>query len=84
MYPSKGREMAKKRMDIDLDKIEWQLRKAQKAKKSAETAAHQPFLDEIRASVKYRRAVRIYKRKISRLIVAGIKQQVKKGKLNRM
>jgi len=56
IYASEARKMVKRREDDEVEKAEKQLRKAQNAKKRADTAAHKPFLEEIKAACKARRA----------------------------
>lgn len=56
IYASEARQMVKKREDNEVEKAEKQLRKAQNAKKRADTAEHKPFLEEIKAACKARRA----------------------------
>jgi len=48
--------MVKRWEDLEVEKAEKQLHKAQNAKKKADKAAHKPFLDEIKAAHKARRA----------------------------
>jgi len=46
-YPSKARQMVKQRENAELEKAEIQLRSTRNAKKTADTTAHKPFLDQI-------------------------------------
>ena len=48
--------MVKKREVVEVEKAEKQLRKAQNAKKKADTALHKPFLEELKAARKARRS----------------------------
>ena len=43
---------------------------------------HKSLLNEIKSYVKKKHAIQVYKRRISRLLVQGIKRQVKQGKIN--
>ena len=55
IYASEAREKAKAREVTDVEKAEIALRRAQNAKKKADTTAHKPFLDEIKAAYQARR-----------------------------
>jgi hypothetical protein len=65
MYASEARQMVKKREIDEVAKAENQLRKAQNAKKRADTQAHKPFLTEIKAAHKARRKRLTEKKKAS-------------------
>ena len=54
IYASEAREKAKAREVTDVEKAEIALRRAQNAKKKADTTAHKPFLDEIKAAYQAR------------------------------
>lgn len=64
LYPSDPVNMVKQGEDIELEKAEIALRRAQNAKKRAKTAAHKPFLNEIKASYEVRRARLVAKEKL--------------------
>jgi len=92
IYASEARQMVKRKEDTELEKAENQLRRAQNAKKKAEHERHKPFLDGIKAGAKMmakkrdekakamekeRRVQQTYKKKISKLIIAGIRLQAR-------
>lgn len=64
LYPSDARNMVKQRKNVELEKAEIALCRAQNAKKRADTAAHKPFLDEIKAAYEARHARLAAKKKL--------------------
>ena len=54
LYASEARQMVKKREDLEVEKAEKQLVKAQNAKNKADKAARKPFLHDIKAAQKAR------------------------------
>jgi hypothetical protein len=81
IYASEARQMVMRREEVEVEKAERQLRQAQNAKKRADQAARKPFLDEIKACAKERRTIQMYKKKTSKLIIAGIKRHARCGRL---
>jgi len=78
---SEAREMVKRKEDMAGEKADRDLRRAQNAQRKLDKEERKPFLDEIKAKVKamaqQRRAKEVQKRRISRLIIRGIKQQAR-------
>jgi len=66
LYASEARQMVKTREDTEAEKAQKQLHKAQVAKKRIATAAHKPFLDEIKAAYKARCARQAQEKRRSR------------------
>ena len=64
LYPSDAHNMVKQREDDELEKAEIALHRAQNAKKRANTAAHKPFLNEIKAAYEAGRARLAAKKKL--------------------
>jgi len=73
--------MVKRRVDTEVEKKKKELPKAENAQRMEDRAKIQPFLDEIKARGKARHKAQVYKRKVSRLIVPGIRQQARLRKL---
>ena len=73
--------MVKRKEDMAVEKAERDLRRAQNAQRKLDKEERKPFLDEIKAKAKamaqQRRAKEVQKRRISRLIIRGIKQQAR-------
>jgi len=81
IYPSEAREMVKRKEDMAVDQAERDLRRAQNVPRKLDKEERKPFLDEIKAKAKamaqQRRAKEVQKRRISKLIIRGIKQQAR-------
>ena len=75
LYASEARQMVKQREEAEVKKAELQPARAQNAQKRAEQAERKVIIDGMKAEVKARGAVRAHKKRISRLIVRGIRQQ---------
>jgi hypothetical protein len=66
LYASEARKMVKHREEAEVEKAENQLRRAQNAKKKADSLAHKPFLDAIKAAYKARCTRQVEKRRMLR------------------
>ena len=78
---SEAHQMVKRRVDTEVEQKKKELRKAENEQRRENRAKIQPFLDGIKARGKARHKAQVYKGKVSRLIVAGIRQQARLQKL---
>lgn len=81
LYASEARQMVKRRVDAEVEKQTKQLRRAVNNQRREDKEKLQPFLDEIKARGKARRAAQAQKKKVSRLIIMGIKRHARLHKL---
>jgi len=80
LYAAEAHKIVKEREDSAVEKAEKQLKQVQKVQKKKQQAEYKAFITKVKARIKEIRTIQANKKKVSQVIVSGIKRYAKLSK----